>query len=165
SIFAVYYDDNEIIQFNIFERYYGKRNMKTKEEIEQHYKRQENEKLEELEFVNEKISNMQAAKANTLKWIVDFHKNKDKGILNKLYYGVKELVLYLPQRDKIRKLIDDALTKYNNQLEEINDRYEKYNDMEADLEKLKIKESIISQVEPIFIKYNYRLETENHKLY
>ena len=165
SIFAVYYNDNEIIQFDIFERYYGKRNMKTKEEIELYYKKQENEKLEELEFVNKKISNMQAAKANTLKWIVDFHKNKDKGILNKLYYGVKEVITYFPQRDKIRKLIDDALAKYDTQLEEIKNRYEKYSNMEADLTNLKLKEDIVSLVEPIFIKYNYRLETENHKLY
>ncbi|OZB98136.1 hypothetical protein [Paenibacillus sp. XY044] len=165
SIFAVYYDDNEFLQFDIFERYYGKRMMKTVEEIEEHYKRQADQKHKELEIVKEKISDMLAAKDNPIKYIINYHKNRKTKIYKKWFYGSKELVLYVFQWGKMSKLVGKALDKYAQQLEEIEARYKKYDNLEFDLKNLRIKEDLISKVEPIFIKYNYRLETENHKLY
>lgn len=165
SIFAVYYNDSEIMQFDIFERYYGKRNMKTKEEIEHYYKRQENEKHEELEFVKEKISDMQTAKSNPMRYIINYHKKRKTDIIKKLYYCAKELAVSIIQFKKLTSLMEQALDKYYGQLKEIEDRYEKYNKLEEDLKNLQIREEIISKVEPIFMRYGYRLETESHKLY
>lgn len=93
SIYAVYFNGFEIIQFDIFKRYYGVREIKTEEMI--HREQDERKKYHdiELERLTSKLSAMEQARQHTFNYIVNYHRTKNNGgIRNKLYYGTKELL-------------------------------------------------------------------------
>lgn len=165
SIFAVYYDDMEIIQFDIIERFYGKRTILTKEDIEKRYIGLYEDYQEELDRLNDKLYKMISAKNDPLGYVIEFHKNKKKKVLNKLFYGAKELLVCGFQKDKLVSLIDKSIADYEKMIEEVDDRYSKYNNRTEDIDNLEIQEYAMKFIESMFIEHNYRFEIESHKLY
>ncbi|MFI2856924.1 hypothetical protein ACH6EH_07260 [Paenibacillus sp. JSM ZJ436] len=165
SIFAVYYDDCEVMQFNIFERYYGMRYRKSREEIEKHYSDQVERHHESLERINNKLLQIESFKKSPIRYIFKYHKDRNVKLYKKLFYGLKELLSFAIFSKRMAKTIDEAKIKYVGQIEESKERQQKYYNLEEDLEKMKLRDDVIAKVEPIFIKYNYRLETDSHRLY
>lgn len=165
SLFAIYKDDVELIQFDIFKRFYGKRTVKSKEDIEQKYIQLYLYYMSERQIFEEKISEYNSFLTEPYKYIIDYQKNRNTELFKKLWRGAKEVIEYSFASAKYKTAANKEIQRLENKLELIENSYAKMNKRSEEIDLLESTKDLIITLEDIFIKYDYRLETEQYKLY
>ncbi|WCK57175.1 hypothetical protein PP175_28725 (plasmid) [Aneurinibacillus sp. Ricciae_BoGa-3] len=151
SIFAIYVEDTELMQFNIFEQWYGiQQNILTPEEIKSNLKRKEasiNNMIEDLDKKIEKCQSFQKSPLSKVRSLKDTH-----------YYLFKRKALL----EKVAKKIDrfeDLKIALVKELQEERNKIQEHLEFHAD------KQEKLNGILPFFKELGYALQDEKYKLY
>lgn len=152
SIFAIYHDDyDELIQFNIFEKYYGIRVPVLSEEmVIQNYKKN--------------IESNQESLDETIKTIEYWESVIKKPSI--LFKTPIDAVRYYLKRDTILQNIDKKLNDLNLNKEDIESNIKSIEESIPEQIKRNLKrKEMIELVIPFFKSLNYLFQEDKHKLY
>lgn len=165
SLYCVMMDDVPLIYFDPYERFYGQRNYRTTRQLQDDYDNTLTRLNNETNEVNTKLTDMKKAKEATYKWIVQYYMQKDKSIPRKLYLCAKDTIIYTFRMKQVNEGIEKKIKKYEWQLEELKNRKEKHIECGTGIEFLELRLQAADVLSQVFMKYGYRQETENHRLY
>nr|WP_145401685.1 hypothetical protein [Paenibacillus xylanexedens] len=166
SMYCVMVDNDQLIHFDPYEKYYGQRRYFTAEQRQKDYDDTLERINKETSETKSKLDDMKKAKENTFKYIVQFYVNKkNKSVFKRLFGIIKESTIYTFKMRQIKEGIDKKIEQYERQLEEQKRRKEKHIESGTGIEMLELRLQVTNVVSDLFKKYGYRHETENHKLY
>lgn|GEM_PF-5772173 len=166
SIFAIYHEDIEIAQFNIFEQWYGIRDKPSLEDdILKEHQRLENEKNKEISLVNERIQKWEGILTHPYKYVYNFYLKNKKLRAKSIFQFIDDSIHLLFNKNLIDK-IKNRLKQEKDKLKEINDRYARHSfDPEELIASNKEKEAYIKFCVDFFELHQYSLQQKQHKLY
>lgn len=151
SIFVVYFNDEEVIQFDIFKKSYGMREKRfTEEELLQKHTKNKLRIQSEIEKEKVKLEEIIDMKANPKKYV------KFWSDYYLIWFRRKKLKKSFDRRIKFQK---KDLKFYEDELSRAEETYF------YQLEKNKRMEKAINKIEPFFEKLGYEKSTEQHLLY
>ncbi|MCP1184950.1 hypothetical protein [Paenibacillus sp. 1781tsa1] len=165
SMYCVKVDDDQLVHFDPYEKYYGQRNYRTAHQLQEDYGSTLARLNEETIEVTSKLEDMKKAKEGTYEWIIQFYIKKNKGVLKKLRGIAKESLIYTFKMKQINEGIEKKIKKYEWQLEELKKRKDKHIECGTGIEMLELRLQAADVISDVFKKYGYRHEAENHKLY
>lgn len=168
SIFAVYYDNVEVIQFDVFQKYYGKKDEIDEQVLIENHNKQLNDIKEKNVKCLAKLQEYKFALEHTYRWISDYYKNNKKEIkiFKRLYYKAKDLIFFTFKKKTLLSSLEKKIKQKNNEINQLESEWFRHEEAhKKNLSDNAIRKEITELVEPLFVKHLYRLETEKHKLY
>lgn len=151
SIFAVYVDEREVIQFNIYERWYGIREkMYSQEELMEQYLKSEENAFSDIEERRNKLAYWIHVKDNP--W--SFIKN------------IKDVRILLFERDTIKGNIEKKITSIEQDILSMEQSLaiQKEN-IPRLLEQQEKRMDVMEKMRAFFVELHYDLMQEKHRLY
>ena len=151
SIFCVYVNEMEIIQFNIFEKWYGIRiapateealTERNNEEIQRCMSEIDRYHQEKRLYLDKKAQPHKYAKTIKDFYVLLFKRSKIQEVFNKF---IKTTENHLKREEQNLQAVKDALPKL--------------------IEKNRMRKEAIEIIQPFFEKLGYRRERDQHKLY
>jgi hypothetical protein len=155
SLFAVYVDGYETIQFHLFERWYGIReNVLSEQEVKDRYKKFADSIQKQLEQIEKEMQKWQKIQKNpfsTIKRPLDI-------------FTVPYLLLFKWKtiKENLQKKIQKLYNEKSWLMEELEKEKER---IDEQIHYYQMKKKHIDAVLPFFKELNYTLQTEKHKLY
>ena len=151
SIFAVYVDEREVLQFNIFERWYGIREkIYTEEELTEQYLKSEERTLSDIEKREKKLAYWKQVKEKPWSFIK----------------SVKDIHILLFKRrimeENIEKKIASIETHIANMKQDLTIQKENIPEL---LEQQEKRVKISERMRVFFVELEYSLNEERHQLY
>lgn len=151
SIFAVYVDDYETIQFNIFDKKYGARSAsRGEEDILISGQRRERTLREDIKRDQEQLDMFKSVKEKPFS----------------TSFSLKWYVAYIFRNKRTVGRLDSRIESLEKRIKQTNEEVEEHRKrLPYDLEENKMKQYHVTVVAPFFEKLKYELETRSEKLY
>lgn len=151
SIFALYVDEREVIQFNIFERWYGIRGKTyTEEEFIEHYRKSEENTLTDIEKTKKEIDYWKQVKGNPWTFIKNF----------------KDVRMLLFERNTINENIEKKITAFEADISAMRRNLRSQQEgIPQLLEQQEARLEITEKMSVFFKELEYSLMEERSKLY
>lgn len=166
SIFAIYHEDVEIAQFNIFEQWYGIRDIPSlDDDIFEEHQRLSDEKNKEIALVNERIQKWESILDHPYRYVYNFYLKNKKLRAKSIFQFIDDSIQLLFNKSLVDK-IKNKMEQEKDKLKEINTRYGRYSfDPEKLIVSNKEKETYIKFCVDFFELHQYSLQQQQHKLY
>jgi hypothetical protein len=166
SIFAIYNEDVEIAQFNIFEQWYGIRDKPSSEDdIMKEHQRLSDEKNKEMALVNERIQKWESVLDHPYRYVYNFYLKNKKLRAKSIFQFIDDSIHLLFNKSLIDK-INNKMEQEKDKLKEINARYDRHSfDPEELIASNKEKETYIKFCVDFFELHQYSLQQQHHRLY
>lgn len=151
SIYAVFFDNKEVIQFNLFEKFYGSRTKyRSEEEILNAGQEEEIRLREEEKRELENMEKLLTFRKNPLSYIASL--NDFRHVVFHRKRTMRKLDRYIEKQESRIKFIQDRIQENRNRLS-------------PTLKENEIHRKLFKLTEPFFLQYQYTLETKRSKLY
>ncbi|WCF11478.1 hypothetical protein NDS46_31470 (plasmid) [Paenibacillus thiaminolyticus] len=184
SVFAIYHDEIELIQFDIFEKFYGIRDKsKSEEEIRKQYQEREKEVDEKIHFLIKSIQDTEFFLAFPHKYIGRHYKRKWvenvfvrqaemsktliklKNIWKLPFFQVSDHLAVCFKKTFLNKRAEEIMKDQRQMIQASRDKLSSYPSIEDVIIKNQVKGELTNKLIPLFQEFGFRYETERHNLY
>lgn len=184
SLFAIYLDDQELIQFSILEKFYGVRDkIKNENEIRKEYQEREDQIEGNIKPLLERVNDYEFWLKQPHRYIRRHYQNKRKKNVTIIENGkVKQkrnikVLFKLPflqcidhywvifKRDHLVERLNERLESTRKMIDQEREKLKRYPPVEHYISEHQKRGELINQLLPLFREFKYRLESERYKLY
>lgn len=175
SIFAVYHEDIELIQFSVLEKFYGIRSKaKDPNTIIIEYRERENQVERNIKPLLDRVREYQDLIDAPHKYIWKHYRRqwktslKNKRIKNMFRLPFLEIGDHFTALFRIENIVEKFQLKIDSTMQSIEREREnlnRYPNIQHYIIENQLQQELTEKLIPLFEQYEYRLETEQYKLY
>ncbi|ADO59999.1 hypothetical protein [Paenibacillus polymyxa] len=172
SIFAIYVEDMELIQFSLYEKFYGIRNKVFDENaIQLEYEYREEQVNKNVELMLTMVQKYEKVLAHPHQYVRDYYQNKwmNNDKLNmawKLpFLELREHFSLLLKKENVMIRVQEKLESTQARIESERKSLLRYPAIQDCIQKNHLREELTRKLMPLFEECGYRMETEQYRLY